>query len=319
MAVQRVAVLTPGDPLGDGLMRLPLLHGIRRRWPEHRVWWVAGGTTVMNGALAAYSKPHLERIVTDFKIERPVRDVALAARDLPAFEIVFCIYSRMANVLAVKRVLKPAQFYACLALQIGSTHRDPQWLVRRPAHMKARIRSIARAAGCEIPPIRDILPISDAARQAAARIVRTDKPHVGLVIGTANYQVHKAWPLARFIALGNRLLARGEQPVFLIGPTEAALVDQIRAGAPQAILARLDRFDGRFRRIGRRRLSRPRRETCRCGRDGHRSRSYACGGRHADRLAVWSNATGKMGARSRTSHRRSGSNLRFRSHGSHTA
>ena len=191
------------------------------------MWWVAGGPTVMNGALAAHSKPHLERIVTDFKIERPAADVALAARDLPPFEIVFCIYSRMANVLAVKRVLRPSQFYACLALQIGSTHRDPQWSVRRPAHMKARIRSMARAAGCEIPPIRDILPVSDAARRAAACIVRSDKPHVGFVISTANYQVDKAWPLARFTALGNLLLARGEQPVFLIGPAETALVDQI--------------------------------------------------------------------------------------------
>ncbi len=240
---RRVAVFNPGDLLGDSVMRLPLLYGIRKRWPDHRVWWVTGAPSAMAGAMERYTRGQIDQFHTGFKIEQPLRAMARAARDLPSFDVAFCIHSKMTSVLAAKAILRPRAFYSCLPLQIGSSRRDPNWLFRRPVHMNARIRSMAAAARCELPAIRDILPISEAAHAAAERILARDRRNVGFIISTANRVLRKAWPLDRFIALANRRLARGDQPVFLIGPEEKGYMDQIRAGAPGAILAELYRPD----------------------------------------------------------------------------
>jgi ADP-heptose:LPS heptosyltransferase len=239
--IPRIAMLVPGDGVGDGMMRLRLLHAIRRRWPDHRVWWVTAGATALSGPLAPYAAPHLERIEIGVNVEAPPLAFLRAARRLPKLEIAFTTYSRMLSVWIAKRVLAPREFYACLALQFASSRRDPAWLARRPRHMLARLRSMAAAAGLDLPPARAVFTVGEAARRAAARIVPDGPAAIGFVVGSGNVAVPKDWPLDRFLAVAEAVAARGARPVFLIGPAERQHVAAIEAAVPTALIAPLDR------------------------------------------------------------------------------
>jgi ADP-heptose:LPS heptosyltransferase len=241
--VPRVGVFVPGDGLGDGMMRIPLLHAIRRRWPHHRVWWVAAGPTALSTALHGYAASDLEQIHIGFDLEAPWREVRRMAGQLPHFDVVFNFYSRMASVLFARLVLKPREHYACLALGLGSSRRDPSWILRRPAHKLRRLRSMAAAARCALRPPRESFPVSAQAMAAATRLIPAPERTVGLAVGRGNVAVEKEWPLDRFLAVARWLVERGRIPLFLIGPAERPFTERMRADLPSAIIAELDRPD----------------------------------------------------------------------------
>src|SRR3954451_7558456 len=81
--VPRVGVFVPGDGLGDGIMRIPLLHAIQRRWPNHRVWWVAAGPTALSTALQSYTAGDIERIDVGFSMEASSGEIRRKAGQLP--------------------------------------------------------------------------------------------------------------------------------------------------------------------------------------------------------------------------------------------
>jgi ADP-heptose:LPS heptosyltransferase len=237
----RIAVLVPGDGLGDGIMRIPLLHAIRRRWPGHRVWWIAAGATALRTALNRYVINDLERIEIGFNVEACRSQVLAKARDLPHFDVVFNFYSRIGSVLAAKSALRAQEHFACLPFQIASSRRDPSWIVKRPAQKVRRVLSMAAAAGLNLRPARESFPVTAEAEALAKRLVPPGVQAIGLAIGRGNLAVDKEWPLERTIALGNRISARGYRPVFLIGPAERPYVAAVRSGVPRATMAELDR------------------------------------------------------------------------------
>jgi ADP-heptose:LPS heptosyltransferase len=241
--VPRIGVFVPGDGLGDGIMRIPLLHAIQRRWPNHRVWWVAAGPTALSTALQSYTAGDIERIDVGFSMEASSGEIRRKAGQLPYFDVIFNFYSRITSVLFARRLLKPREHYACLPLQLGSSRRDSRWILRRPAHKLHRLRSIAAAAGCELRPAWESFPVSRQAMAAAARLIRADGKAVGFAVGRGNLAVEKEWPLDRFFAAARLLMERGRTPVFLVGPAERPLVERMRSNLPSAIIAELDRPD----------------------------------------------------------------------------
>jgi ADP-heptose:LPS heptosyltransferase len=241
--VPRIGVFVPGDGLGDGIMRIPLLHAIQRRWPDHRVWWVAAGPTALSTALQSYTAGNIERIDIGFSVEASLGEIRRKAAQLPHFDVIFNFYSRIASVLFARLLLKPREHYACLTLQLGSSRRDSRWILRRPAHKLHRLRSIAAAAGCVLRPARESFPISRQAMAAAARLIRADGKAVGFAVGRGNLTIEKEWPLDRFLATARLLMERGRAPVFLVGPAERPLVERMRSNLPGAIIAELDRPD----------------------------------------------------------------------------
>jgi len=238
---QRIAVLVPGNGVGDGMMRIPLLHAIRRRWPGYQVWWISAGATALQTALHRYVANDLERIEIGFNVEAHRSQVLAKVRDLPPFVVVFNFYSRIASVLAAKSALRAQEHFACLPFQIASSRRDPTWIVKRPPQKLKRVRSMAAAAGLSMRPARESFPVTAGAEALATRLIPPGARAIGLVIGRGNLAIDKEWPLERTIALSNKISERGYRPVFLIGPAERPFVAAVRSGVPRAILAELDR------------------------------------------------------------------------------
>src|SRR5258708_12646114 len=99
----------PGlERLGEGVMKLPVVGALRRRWPEARITWLAGkGTTVYAHALAPLVAGALDEIIEDAGIGS--RKSELLRRPLPdrRFDLVLDTQRRVPPTLLLPPLPPP--------------------------------------------------------------------------------------------------------------------------------------------------------------------------------------------------------------------
>ena len=103
----------------------------------------------------------------------------------------------------------------------------------RPRGIAARMLSLADAALGQPGDWQGTLDVSPAAQTLARQRLPDGARYVGLAIGSR--EVRKNWPVDRYVALAQAIGAGGRTPVFLIGPQERELLEQLRAAVPSAL------------------------------------------------------------------------------------
>ena len=54
--------------LGDGIIKMPFLHEIKRRFPEFKIIWLANGTTVYNNKLKLFADKYIDEVIENAKL-----------------------------------------------------------------------------------------------------------------------------------------------------------------------------------------------------------------------------------------------------------
>ena len=57
---KNILVFSNGEKIGDGIIKIQLLHEIKRRLPDFKLIWVANGTTVYNNKLKLFSDKYID-------------------------------------------------------------------------------------------------------------------------------------------------------------------------------------------------------------------------------------------------------------------
>jgi ADP-heptose:LPS heptosyltransferase len=136
--------------------------------------------------------------------------------------------------------LRAGEYYACLPGYVLSSRR-PQGVIARPRGIGARAMSLASAAFGDKADGSGSLPVSGAARADALHHLPPPASYVGLAPGSR--EARKNWPLERYTAVANALVAQGHVPVFILGPFEQRWLDELRASVPQALFPDIDPID----------------------------------------------------------------------------
>ena len=209
------------DAVGDGLIKLAFIRGLRRAFPTARITWMAGkGHTVFADTLAPLVTGLIDEVIDEAGIGSHPMEVL--RRPLPArsFDLIIDTQRRVLTSLILRRI-RHRRFVTGLGRP-------------KPRSMAAQLAALLCAAGGR-PDAIAALPRNAEAEAEAERLLPSGPVYVGLAPGAGGK--HKCWPLAHFIALGQRLAARGMVPVVLLGPAEAEeWVAAIQAGLPQALL-----------------------------------------------------------------------------------
>ena len=61
-------VFSNGEKIGDGIIKLTLLHEINRRFPDFAIIWVANGTTVYANKLKSISELYIHKVIENAKL-----------------------------------------------------------------------------------------------------------------------------------------------------------------------------------------------------------------------------------------------------------
>jgi ADP-heptose:LPS heptosyltransferase len=218
--------------LGDGVMKLPFVWALRRRWPEARITWLAGkGRTVYAHELAPLVATALDEITEDAGIGS--RAVELLRRPLGGrrFDLVIDTQRRVLTTLILRRI-RARCFVSGAARFLLSDKRPPRGH-QRPARLIDQLLDLIAVAGAQRVAPRFDLPLGPPWSEAAAVALPPGPVYVGIAPGAGG--AHKRWPRERFLALAEAQRAAGRRAVILLGPQERDWYPALRSALPEAL------------------------------------------------------------------------------------
>jgi ADP-heptose:LPS heptosyltransferase len=239
MSFETILVYSQGEVVGDGILKLPFLAALRSAWPQAHLTWATAGPSVYTSLL----KPIAEQLANEVRPGlaeelgwRAFLSPPLAGRH---FDLVIDTQTQVARAMAVRLIRH--DMFVTKALGYRLSARRPECVP--PESILGQLLLLASlAAG------RDLVPVTPpAARgrwaEAAAALLPPGPRYVGLAPGAGHGWRERCWPRARYIALAQRLTAKGLVPVLMLGPEEADWVEEFRAALPQAVLPEWGRSD----------------------------------------------------------------------------
>ncbi|PVM89571.1 glycosyltransferase family 9 protein [Caulobacter radicis] len=233
--VQTVLIYSMGEVIGDGLIKLPFIAGLRAAFPDARITWCAAkGDTVYDGPLKRVVAGYIDEILKDGVMGAGALDVLPWVKPFGGrtFDLVIDTQENLRRSVVARRAARGV--FVSAAMQA----RKPDW---PPAVVDrlARLLALATSGQGALRP----LALTEADAASAARALLPDGPaYVGLAPGAGGQE--KRWPLESYLDLARAQQAAGRTPVFFFGPDEAADAAVARAGVPGALFPEADRTDG---------------------------------------------------------------------------
>ncbi|KSB89636.1 heptosyltransferase [Caulobacter vibrioides] len=235
--VQTVLIYSMGEVIGDGLIKLPFIAGLRAAFPDARITWCAAkGVTVYDGPLKRVVAGYVDEIVKDGVTGAGALDVLPWVRPLGgrSFDLVIDTQENLRRSLVAGRAVAKGGRFVSAAMQA----RKPDW----PAAVVDRLARLLALATDGRGALRP-LALTEADAVCAAQALLPDGPtYVGLAPGAGGQE--KRWPLESYLDLARAQQAAGRAPVFFFGPDEAADAAVARAQVPGALFPEADRTDG---------------------------------------------------------------------------
>jgi ADP-heptose:LPS heptosyltransferase len=220
--------------IGDGLIKLPFIAGLRAAFPEARITWCgAKGETVYAGPLKAVVEGYIDEIIIEGVMGAAPRDILPWVRPFGGreFDLVIDTQENLRRSAVVKRAAG-GEFVS--AARLARTRDWPVAVTDRLA------RLLALASDGRGKPTPITLTHKDAL-DAARALLPDGETYVGLAPGAGGQD--KRWPLERYIDLAREVVAKDAVPVFFFGPDEADDAATARHAVPAARFPEADRRD----------------------------------------------------------------------------
>jgi ADP-heptose:LPS heptosyltransferase len=233
--VQTVLIYSMGEVIGDGLIKLPFIAGLRAAFPDARISWCAAkGETVYAGPLKAVIAGYVDEVILKGRNGARPRDSLPWSKpfDGRKFDLVIDTQENLRRSGVARRGA------AGRFVSAARHARDKDWPVAVTDRL-ARLLSLATDGQGAVRPLALNNP---EALKAAEALLPTGPTYVGLAPGAGGQD--KRWPLQNYLALARRITAKGWTPVFLFGPDEAEDAAIAAREIPQAMQPERNRTDG---------------------------------------------------------------------------
>ncbi len=223
--LKTILVYSMGEVIGDGLIKLPFVAGLRRAFPDaHIAWAAAKGETVYAGPLAGVVTGLIDEIITTGPTGAGGFDLLPWVKPFGGrrFDLVIDTQENAARGAVVRRAVGQG------GRLVSPAQAGGEW----PAAVVDRLASLLDLAKPGAIPAP--LQLTDPEIvSVAASLLREGPTYVGFAPGAGG--VDKRWPLENYIALAQGQAARGRIPVFFLGPQEAAERRIVADAAPEAL------------------------------------------------------------------------------------
>lgn len=234
--IESVLVYVGLDRLGDGLLKLPFVHGLRAAFPNAKITWFAGKeTTVYARALAPLVENYIDEVIEFGGVGLDPKEL-IRPRPLKdrRFDLIIDTQKIVWTSLSAWRI-RHGTFISPAARFLFSSQKPSRGYKFPKAMQRQMLDLLEIAADKKFPtPAKLDISIDGARRGEAQRLLPKVKGYVGFAPGSGGRP--KCWPLERYIKTAKHVVTQGDVPVFIIGPQEQEWADQITAEVPEAIL-----------------------------------------------------------------------------------
>ncbi len=231
--------------IGDVIHTLPALHALRYRYPDARIDWLVeeAAADIVKGhpALDRVLVSGRKRWIADWRAGR--RRQAIRAFRRFVGELRRTTYDLLIDFQGLLKsgiFVTLARAHRKVGFGRGMEHAEMSYLFlneRIPAvsmdmHAVDRELHLLAAIGVECPQVRFDLPVTDAHRAVAARLLGEEgigDEHPLVAINPMTTWPTKHWRSERFAQVADRLMTAGLAVVFTGGPDDRLAVDRICA------------------------------------------------------------------------------------------
>ena len=233
-----VLVYVGFDRIGDGLLKLPFVRGLRQAFPGAHITWAAGrDTSVYAGVMKELADGLIDEIIENAGIGESPGELLKGLSGGPfagrRFDLIIDTQRIFWTSLSLWRVphgtlVSPAARFVLSSLKPDKGYKFPKTMQRQLLDL------LELASGRDFPSPETLdLNIRPEHQDAAARLLPDGPDYVGFAPGSGGPP--KCWPLENFIELANRLGMQGGVPVFFLGPKEEDWLEQVKTSVPQAL------------------------------------------------------------------------------------
>ncbi len=232
--VQTVLIYSMGEVIGDGLIKLPFIAGLRAAFPDARISWCAAKVeTVYAGPLKSVVAGYIDELILEGRNGGAPLDMLPWNRPFGGrkFDLVIDTQEHVGRSGVAKR--------GASGRFVSAAHqaRSKDWPVAVTDRL-ARLLSLA-TDGQGAP--RPLTLNNPDALKAAQALLPAGPTFVGLAPGAGGQD--KRWPLENYLELARRIAANGWAPVFFFGPDEAEDAAIAAREVPQALQPERNRTD----------------------------------------------------------------------------
>jgi len=230
------------DRVGDSLLKLPFVRGLRDAFPEAHITWLAGKDTSVYASIMA---PVVEGLI-DEVIEHPgavegkADGIGLSPKELlhrplkgRAFDLIIDTQKVALATLILFRI-RHKNFVSPFGNFILSS-KKPAKDYKFPKLMQRQLLDLLEiTTGHNYPtPTQLELALDPALVDLAAAALPEGLCYIGFSPGAGG--LPKCWPLEKFITLAKEQVGKGRVPVFILGPQEIGWQAEIANEVPEAI------------------------------------------------------------------------------------
>jgi len=217
--------------LGDGVMKLPFVRALRKRWPDAHITWLAGkGKTVYANSLAPLVQGALGTVLEDAGIGSRLAELLRPPLVGRRFDLVIDTQRRVITTLILRRVR--SECFVSGAADFLLSDRKPPPGYRRPERLVDQLLDLIEIAGGRRVEPDHALDLDPSLRRWAEAALAPGPVYVGIAPGAGGPD--KRWPRERFVRLAELQHQAGRVPVLFLGPAEADWIRELREQAPWA-------------------------------------------------------------------------------------
>ena len=222
------------DRVGDSLLKLPFVQGLRNAFPDAHITWLAGkDTSVYAAVMAPTVDGLLDDVIDEAGIGLRLKELLYRPLGGRYFDLIIDTQRVALATLVVYRIPHKA-FISPFGKFALSTHKPPRGYVFPKSMQRQMLDLLEIASGNTVPtPVGIDLPIDASILVAAANALPAGPVYVGLSPGAGG--LPKCWPLENFILLAKAQEREGRVPVFILGPQEISWQRAIKVAVPNAM------------------------------------------------------------------------------------
>ena len=230
---KKILVFSNGEKIGDGIIKLQLLHEIKSRLPDYKLYWLTNkGKTVYSSTLKFISCNYIDVILDQADLS-PFFWNKISKRynlENEFFDYILDTQKSVIRTIALKRI-KHKNFISGSANGFFSTNKIKNTM-KRKYYLNYILDLLDLIV---IKNIRDDFkfPISEKLEGLITNILIKDKNYIGIAPGAG--EKNKIWSLDNYIELCNYLERNNKIIVFFIGPDELYLKEKLKNLYPHSI------------------------------------------------------------------------------------
>ena len=233
--VNSVLVYVGLDRVGDSLLKLPFVRGLRDAYPGAHITWLAGkDTSVYAGIMASVVAGLLDEVIECAGIGLSPRELLRRPLQGRAFDLIIDT-QRVALASLVLYRIRHKIFVSPFGNFLLSSNKPPKGYTFPKGMQRQMLDLLEIASGKTVPTPKTLdLALDPELERIAERLLPDGPDYVGLAPGAGG--APKCWPLENFVTVANYQDAAGRGPVFFLGPQETDWIERVRREAPDALL-----------------------------------------------------------------------------------